>query len=631
MFKLNDEIKKLKGVGDKIATLFLNKNIETINDLILFLPISYITYENTNFNDDDNVVLKCTINSKINSYKPRSNLLITKFTVTNGIDTYNVIAWNMRHLQFAFKTGDDVLIGGKFKSLKNEITLKKIENTVNELEIEQPIVATYSKINNLSNIKINKIIINAIDEYVTDTNDKQMLLELHSPTSKQNLQQAILNFKRLEFTIYYNKILKMKNDTKTNDSFIINVNMNKINEFISDFSYDLTKSQDEVIKQGLVMLEAASPMQMLLLGDVGSGKTIVSLTYCLAVLVSGGQVAIMLPTEILAKQVYDIVIHLFGEFECSLLVSSIPKRSKKLIKSRLETGSLKFVVGTQALLEADVIFKNLQLVIIDEQHRFGVEQRNTLISKGQFVNYCFLSATPIPRTLAHVLYGVIDILKITEKPANRKLIETKVYNKQEKNAIMTKITNELESNNQVFVITPLAYAVDDLKLNDSYSTFVSFQKYFEGKYNVGMINGQLNSKQKDTIMTMFKNKSYYLLIATTVIEVGVDIPGATTIVILNAERFGLATLHQLRGRVGRNNLQSYCLLLDESNNSESRKRLDYMETINDGLELATIDYMLRGMGELTGLRQSGNEDFKLFNLQSDYLLAEKIISESKSN
>lgn len=625
MFNQTSSITTLKGVGEKTAAPFFDENIQTIDDLITNLPLSYIAYSNNEMVDGSNLMLNGVINSPVRDFSPRRNLLITNFTITDGETTHKIVAWNMRHLKFAFKSGDSVSILGKYDAKRNQITLKKIENLDPANVSNDNIVAAYSKLNGVSNLKINKFILNAIEASELTAEQKQMLIELHKPTSYENLYHAREQFKRHEFTVYYKKIQAMSFDHKADIGFSQQIDMSVINDFKSNLPYSLTTAQESAVISGLEALQAPKPMQSLVLGDVGSGKTVVSLIYCLAVLNNGGQVAFMLPTEILAKQVFGIVQELLPTYQSDLLVSSVKASHKKLLKARLQTGSLDIVIGTHALIEDDVEFKDLQFVIIDEQHRFGVNQREALVNKDQYVNYCYLSATPIPRTLAHTLYGVIDIINIDSKPANRIPIKTKVYSKNKKKVMIEVIDSELAKGNQVFVITPLAYEVEDLPLSDSLSTYESFEKYYKDKYNVGMINGQLKADHKDKIMDMFRNREYDILIATTVIEVGVDIPGATTIAILNAERFGLATLHQLRGRVGRNDLQSYCLLLDESNNLESKQRLKLMETIDNGAELANLDYQMRGMGEVTGIRQSGNEDFKLFNLQTDNNLAEEII------
>lgn len=627
MFNQDLSITELKGVGPKTATPFFNKGIETINQLMTFLPISYITYSSSNLIDGENLQLSGVINSPISSFQPRRNLLITNFTITDGKQNYKIVAWNMRHLKFAFKTGDKVSILGKYDQKKDQITLKKIGISDEENNSEDAFITpAYSKITGVSNIKVNKLILQAIDQSSIDQANKHILKELHNPSSVNTLTEAKEAFKRIEFTNYYLKIKAQSKISKNSKHYAINIDMNIINQFIASLPFALTLEQDSAVKSGLEALQATSPMQSLILGDVGCGKTIVSIILALATLEDGGQVAFMLPTEILAKQVYEQV-QKYLNYSSDLLVSSVTPSHKKLLKARLETGAIKVVVGTQALLEDDVVFKNLKFVIIDEQHRFGVNQRSTLINKGEFVNYCYLSATPIPRTLAHTLYGVMDVISIKSKPANRIPIQTNVFTINQKKNLISKINEELENGNQVFIVTPLAYEVEDLNLSNSLTTFEKFQKFYKDKYRVGMINGQLKAKHKDKIMDMFRHREYDILVATTVIEVGVDIPGATVMVVLNAERFGLATLHQLRGRVGRNNLQSYCLLLDQSNNPKSKERLELMENINDGEKLAKLDYEMRGMGEITGLRQSGNEDFKLFNLQNDYKLAEEIIAE----
>lgn len=624
MFGLDVSITSLKGVGEKTAAPFFDKEINTIDDLLTYLPISYISYSNKELVDGANVHFSGVINSQLREFSPKRNLSITNFTITDGNETYKFVAWNQKHLKFAYSIGDEVNVLGKYDQKRNQFTLKMMEKSNGASEGDM-LVAAYSQIKKVSNIKINKMILQAIEACDLHVEQKEMLLELHKPTNYQTLEEAREKFKHIEFEAYYKKIMEMKSEERHDRNFSVNIDMNVINEFISRLPFSLTRAQDDAVRHGLQKLLGDTAMQSLVLGDVGSGKTIVSIIWALASLNDGGQVAIMLPTDILAKQFYGVVKNFLPDFASDLLVSSVKDKEKKLIKSRLETGSLQIVVGTHALTYDDVIFKNLKFVVIDEQHRFGVNQRNSLINKGEYTNYCYLSATPIPRTLAHTLYGVMDVIKIDQKPANRKPIDTRVYKKFERKKMMALIESELASDNQVFVVTPLAYEVEDLYLADSLSTYESFEKYFKDRYNVGMINGQIKANSKDKIMDMFKNKEYDLLVATTVIEVGVDIPGATTIAILNGERFGLATLHQLRGRVGRNDKQGYCLVLDQSNNEESSKRLKMLEQIDDGERLAKVDYHMRGMGEVTGIRQSGSEDFILFDLQRDEHIATSII------
>ncbi len=626
MFKQTQKITTLKGVGEKTAAPFFAKGIETVNQLLSFLPISYISYEPSELIDGANVSISGIINSQVRDFSPRRNLTICNFTVTDGEQTYKIVAWNQRHLKFAYKQGDKVNLLAKYDGKRQQLTLKKIEKT--ELKKDaKTVIAAYSKLDKVSNLKINKIIMQAIADLDIDENSKQMLAELHKPSNEQNLQVAREQFKRLEFERYYQKIINMRGEERIDDNFKILADMNIVNQFIANLPYSLTAAQEKAVISGLESLALNRQMQTLVLGDVGCGKTIVSIIYALVAITNGVQVAFMLPTDILAKQIYNNICQLLPDYKTELLVSSVKPKNKKLIKSRLQMGSIDIIVGTHALIEDDVEFKNLGFVVIDEQHRFGVAQREALVNKGQYTNYCYLSATPIPRTLAHTLYGVVDVINIDQKPANRIPIDTRVYKRNQRKQMMAKIDSELEKGNQVFVLTPLAYEVEDLNLADSHTTFEKFKQYYENKYKVGMINGQLKAEHKDKIMSMFRNREYDLLVATTVIEVGVDIPGATTIAILNAERFGLATLHQLRGRVGRNDKQSYCLLLDQSNNEKSANRLAMMEQIDDGKRLAQIDYEMRGMGELTGVRQSGSEDFILFDLVADQQMATEVINQ----
>lgn len=627
MFNQDQSILSIKGVGEKIATPFFKKNINTIDDLITYLPISYIHYRPNELIDNSNVSVNGTVISELKEYRPRRTLTVTNFQISNGEFNIKVVAWNMPYLSKVYSLGNQVEILGKYDQSKNTITLKKITKIEDKLNEDDKLIAVYSKINNQSNYKINKLVNLGIEQANISTNDRQMLTELHNPTSFNNLKQASQQFKRIEFSAYYLKIKSLQKNALPNDNYCLKVSESQLETWIEELPFTLTDAQLRAVRLGVDSLEKDIPMQALILGDVGAGKTVVSLLYVQIANINQRQSTFLLPTEILANQVYQVVTTLFPHIKAELLTSATKKSSKKLIKSLVETGSCKLLIGTHAILEEDVVFKDLSLVIIDEQHRFGVNQRQTLVTKGKYVNYCYLSATPIPRTIAHTLYGVLDIIEINQKPKDRLPIKTKVYSPNQKNKMLSLIEDQLANGHQVFIITPLAYEVEDMNLADSYTIFKNFSKKYEGKYQVGMINGQINSEQKNKIMRLFANKHYDILVATTVVEVGVDIPGASAIVILNAERFGLATLHQLRGRVGRNNIQSYCLLLDESSNSESKQRLKLMEEIDNGSELALRDYQMRGMGELTGVRQSGSENFILFNLQNDQDIAQTVIDE----
>lgn len=643
MLQKQYELNSVRGIGEKTINVLSKKNITTVNDLLLLLPISYGYYSN-NIDFDQakqNIIMNGTIITNIGEYRPRSNLLITKFTISDGKSSVPVVAWNQRHLRFAYNQGDQVEITGTLNA-DQTVTLKTIkkiefENSSNqavqngETEVNK-IISIYPKINQLSNPKLSKLIEKSLAIIDSSEPLKETLHALHFPESNEQLLAAQLAFKKYEFQNYLTKIRKLQSKTITNNpKYAIASNQQFLTNQLVKLPFSLTSAQDQALNDIIKKLIAPAPAQSLLIGDVGSGKTIIALLAAYLVVCDGGQVAFMAPTDILAEQIYRQAQLFFPTVKTELLTGSLKKLEKKRLKSYLQVGNIDLIVGTHALIEEDVLFKNLKFVVIDEQHRFGVNQRMALQNKGQFVNTMYLSATPIPRTIAHTIFGMIDIIEMKEKPQNRQPIITKVFpksNKQERQQVYQVLEAELKKGNQAFVVCPLVEEVEDLKLANVEDTFASFTKYCADQFVVGRLHGQMKAGDKSIIMQKFRNKEYDLLVSTTVIEVGVDIPDATVMLILNAERFGVAQLHQLRGRVGRNNMQSYCFLQDNSAHADSTKRLKLLEASDNGFELAIKDYETRGMGELVGVRQSGNEDFYLFDFRSDMELAEILISEN---
>lgn len=621
MFNFNEKLEKIPKLGEKTSNYFAKKEIYTIDDLLCFLPISYNEYVAGEYKDKEKILFNGTITTKISSYRPRPNLTVTNFKVSDGINEFKVVVWNQPHLKFTIKQSDKIELFGVYDQSNSQITANKITIITDEANLSNQIIPVYSKIANISNIKLNKFILSAIEYVDCEDKIKDMLKGLHNPEQPDDILKSQEEFKKLELKEYLKKIEILKVQKEIADvKNSIAIDIVRINKFKDNLPFGLTNSQEEVIIKCLKHMQSEKLLQALVLGDVGSGKTIVSLVLSLGAILDGNQVAIMVPTDILARQFYEQIQFYLSELKSELLISSVAKLKKKRIKDNLQMGNIEIVVGTQALLEEDVEFKNLKFVVVDEQHRFGVMQRQTLINKGKNVNYIYLSATPIPRTIAHSLYGVIDVYEIKEKPLNRKEIITNIYNEKEKGKMLNIMEKELEKGNQAFIVTPLAYEIEDFNLADSYSTYERFSKYYEGKYNVGVINGQLKAKDKELIMKKFRNHEYDILVSTTVIEVGVDVKDATVMMILNGERFGIAQLHQLRGRVGRNNKQSFCLVQNNTTNEVSKKRLDLLSSSNNGFELAKEDYKLRQSGEVTGLRQSGAEDFILFNPSVDFYL-----------
>ncbi len=620
----------VKGIGPKTTEKFNKKEIYSIKDLVEFFPISYQTFSlNAEPVDQEKVAIKATIISNLSQYSPRRNLTVTNFSVQTNNAEYKIVAWNQKYLKFSFHQGDTVEILGKYDAKKNVITASKIQAITEEklnAEVDVEIVPIYSKITGINNRKINTIINQALDNYASEINEVPILKEIHNPTSYSSLNQAQRIFKEIEFDLYYRQIMYLKTVDDRNDEYRIDYQENIIKDFINNLPYLLTSSQQTVIKEMGAVLKSDSRLKGLLLGDVGSGKTITSLTIALMVISIKKQVAFMAPTELLAQQIFSVIQREMPNVRAELLTGSTPKVAKRRIKSSLQVGAIDIVVGTHALVQDDVEFKELGLVIIDEQHRFGVEQRNKLINKGKNTNYLYLSATPIPRTLAQTLFGVVSVYRLAQKPSGRQEVKTEVITKSKRTMMMQIIEEELSNNHQVFFVCPLVEANEQLNLSDVHTVYEGLAKRYQDKYRLQMLYGPMKSYDKEIIMDDFKNENTDLLVTTTVIEVGIDIPKATVIVVLNAEHYGLATLHQLRGRVGRSDLQSYCFLYTNSTTKSSIDRLKLVEEYDDGEILAKKDLEYRGQGDFVGIKQSGNPDFKLFDLTEDLDIAEKVIS-----
>lgn len=545
----------VKGLGPKTVEKLNKKEIYSIKNLIEFFPISY-QYYNEVQNDNNKIVLKGTITSNISQYSPRRGLTVSNFSIQTNEENYKVVAWNQKFLKFTFNQGDYVEIFGKLNDQKKEITASRIQKSNMDLvddENELQIIPVYSKITGLNNRKINTYINNAIESQGNLLPDYQLYKVIHNPKSLEELTNAREALKEIEFEEYYRQMLYMRQVDNRDDKFKMDIDIQEIEKFIEGLEFKLTDAQNRVVMDILNQMQSDQLVKGLILGDVGSGKTIVSLILALATLNCDKQVAFMAPTELLAYQIFDAVNKFLPDISSEILIGATKKSDKRRIKSYLQVGTIKFIVGTHALIEDDIEFKELGLVIIDEQHRFGVEQRNKLINKGSCTNYISLSATPIPRTLAQTIFGVFDVYKLDQKPSDRKPITTKVMTKAKRQEMMKAVEKQMQLGQQVFFICPLVEKNEQFNLADVESVTKAFKHKYQGRFRVQELHGAMKSQDKEIIMQEFKEHKYDLLVATTVIEVGIDIPSATAIVILNAEHFGVATLHQLRGRVGRNN------------------------------------------------------------------------------
>lgn len=622
----------LPKVGPKTINILNRININTVEDLLTYYPYRYNIIKFINIEDADDTMtyyIKAKILSvpKVSYIKRNFNKL--DFFATNNDHEFKVTIFNRSFLKRNLTVDKEIVLIGKYSKIKNVFTANDIKFNIDEERIE-PI---YHLTEGIKNSSLENIMNSALstkislsDNIPNYLNEKYKLLtkndairKIHQPKTINDIKQSELKLIYEELFTYMFKINYLKSINKISKGLPKEFNDNDIQDFLSSLNFLLTKDQLSTIEDILKDMKESKRMNRLVLGDVGSGKTIVAIVAILANFLSGYQSTFMAPTEILAKQHYESIKEYFKEYDIniSLLTGSITKKQKENIYNQITNGEIDLVIGTHALLNDNLNFKNLGLVITDEQHRFGVNQRNLLQNKGLNgeADVLYLSATPIPRTYALTIYGDLDLSQIKTKPNIRKEIITKIADEKNIKEVLLKMYEELKLNHQIFVVSPLIEQNDELNLNSVMELKEKLNKAFNNKVRIEILHGKLKQKEKDELMKGFAENKINILISTTVIEVGIDIPNATMMVIYNAERFGLATLHQLRGRVGRSCIQSYCYLVTNSFNNE---RLKVMEESSDGFYIAEKDFEQRGQGDLFGVKQSGDMSFKIANLKRDF-------------
>ena len=631
-------------IGPKTEKLLNKINIYTVEDLLSYYPYRYNIIKFVNIDEAlDNTIsyVLATVLSDIKVAYIKRNFNRLSFIAANNNQTFTVTIFNLFFLKKNLTLNREIVLIGKYNKLKNTFVANDIKFSYEKERIE----AVYHLTEGLKNSTIESFVASALQldyniaDYVPDIyNNKYKLLSkneaiklIHQPKSITDIKRSELKLIYEELFLYMFKINYLKEINKKAQGIKKEFAMNLVEDFLNDLSFRLTTDQETTIKEILKDMQSDIRMNRLVLGDVGSGKTVVAVTAIFANYLSGYQSAFMAPTEILAKQHYETLQNYLANYDLKigLLTGSLTKKNKEKLYAQINAGEIDVVIGTHALLNEGAAFASLGLVITDEQHRFGVNQRSLLQNKGlnKDADVLYLSATPIPRTYALTIYGDLDLSQIKNKQNTRKEIITKVVLEKNIREVLLAMLEELKKNHQIFVVSPLIEQNDELDLNSVNILKEKLDRAFNNKVPIGILHGKLKQKEKDELMLEFQTGKIKILISTTVIEVGIDIPKASLMVIFNAERFGLATLHQLRGRVGRSDIQSYCYLVTNDDNNE---RLKVMASSNDGFYISEKDFELRGGGDLFGVKQSGDMTFKIADLKRDYkiLLQAKIDSEN---
>ena len=631
----------------RYQTLLKKQGIETVYDLLYNFPTKYEDYNVSDLSNvklDENVVIEGMISSKVTvSYLNKSKLSTVDFNLDVNDTKIRCRIFNRVYLKGKINYGTVIRAQGRFYQNMNNFT---ISNLIICDEVNRNIVPTY-KIKDIAVDKYFNIIDKCFRKYknlIEETlplslREKHHLLsmqdalyKIHFADDYDEINEALRRIKYEELLTYQLSMKYLHYMREQNHNCpIINYDAKMLDKLKDSLPYELTVDQLKAVDDILYDLHAPYAMNRLLQGEVGSGKTIVAEISILATVSSGYQAALMCPTEILSNQHYETLLEtykMFDNIKIGILTGSTSLKERKEILASLKDGSINIIVGTHALFQNDVEYANLGLVVTDEEHRFGVHQRVMIKNKGLAVNYLKMSATPIPRTLAISAYGDTDISVIKTLPSNRKQVITKLIDQDHKKDVMEHIKDELNIGHQIYVVTPLieeSEAIDTANATEVYEKMI---KYFKGEVSVGLIHGKLKPEEKEEIMRKFLNKEIMILVATSVIEVGVNVKNATTILILGAERFGVATLHQLRGRVMRSGDTPYCFLIPENLTDNAISRLKMVEETSDGFKLAEYDLLHRGPGEFFGEKQAGSMNFKYADILKDHDLLELVIEDS---
>lgn len=633
-----DSIRQIKGIGDKTEQSLNKLYIYTISDLLEHYPRNYDVYEDIvpiqSVKEGEIVAIEAVLDRSIQTKKVR-NLIIVTAIVKDYSGVMNLTWFNMPFLQKTIRFGIHYIFRGKVVRKNKMLIMEQPailskEEFYNKLHVLTPIYPLTSGVTNKAiATAVNRVLekIDLTDDYLPQNIRKkyklitynQAIRWIHNPSDKLKLSEARKRIVFDEFFIYTLALYQLKKKKgKIQSQYIIH-RPKECEQLLHGLPYSLTNAQLKVWREIQEDLSSGALMNRLIQGDVGSGKTIIAALALLSVALQGYQGCIMVPTEVLAKQHYESLNMLFHQFgvRVKLLVGSMTVKEKREAYKQIQEHQVDVIVGTHALIQDKVVYDNLSLVITDEQHRFGVRQREALTKKGGEPHILVMSATPIPRTLAIILYGDLDISVIDELPSNRLPIKNCVVNTNYRSTAYTFIQKEVQNGRQAYVICPMVEESEVIEAENVLEYSEKLKEALQSSIQVEYLHGKMKAKEKNEIMDRFKNNEIQVLVSTTVIEVGVDVPNATVIMIENAERFGLAALHQLRGRVGRGKHQSYCILVSGKNSKETKERLGILNRSNDGFYIANEDLKLRGPGDMFGLRQSGLIEFKLGDIYND--------------
>ncbi|EMJ3790816.1 ATP-dependent DNA helicase RecG [Clostridioides difficile] len=633
---LYKDVQYVKGIGPKKADKLNKLGIFTLKDLLYYFPRQFEDRNNlkkiAQLEDGEKVTIKAVISS-INTFSPKEGMTLTKIDVKDETGSAKLVFFNKSYIKNTFRPGDSILVFGKVKKKFNnlELTSCELEYLTNSPKNTCRFMPVYQLTYGVTNKEIMSIIRTVLEdkELIIQEYMPQRIIEkyrlcsidfavrnIHSPSSKESLKIALYRIVFEELLILQLGLFVFKSGRNKEDGIKFETSKD-LKKIISALPFKLTKAQNRALDEIIQDMNLEKIMNRLVQGDVGSGKTVVALLALANCVLNGYQGALMAPTEILAGQHYISLTESLKDFgiNVGLLIGSLTKKQKDTVLEQIKNNEIDILIGTHALIEDKVEFNNIGLVITDEQHRFGVMQRSKLSLKGANPDILVMTATPIPRTLALILYGDLDISIIDELPPGRQPIETIAIEKSKRDrAYNNLVRREVESGRQVYIVCPLVEESEAIEAKSAVELVEELRAEYFHDLRLGLLHGKMKSSEKDEVMRLFKDKEIDILVSTTVIEVGVNVSNATLMIIENAERFGLAQLHQLRGRVGRGSHKSYCVLIYDSKTDVCRQRMAIMEETNDGFKISEKDLEIRGPGEFFGTRQHGLPELKVANL-----------------